>query len=101
MGSWMDQQLRIGEFSPKVSEASLSSMSSLSSMDIPNILIGEDGNGIDYDLQSDSGSPDVSGAPSLEQRRAFKIELQVNVISMLGLEHKILSCREAFTFLDY
>jgi hypothetical protein len=70
-------------------------------MDIPNILIGEDGNGIDYDLQSDSGSPDVSGAPSLEQRRAFKIELQVNVISMLGLEHKILSCREAFTFLDY
>ncbi|CAL4970854.1 unnamed protein product [Urochloa decumbens] len=79
MGSWMDQQLRIGEFSPKVSEASLSSLSSLGSMDIPNILIGEDGSGIDYELQSDSGSPDVSGAPSLEQRRAFKIELQKGV----------------------
>ncbi|WVZ77501.1 hypothetical protein U9M48_025360 [Paspalum notatum var. saurae] len=79
MGSWMDQQLRIGEFSPKVSEASLSSLSSLSSIDIPNILVGEDGSGMDYDLQSDSGSPDVSGASSLEQRRAFKIELQKGI----------------------
>lgn len=76
MGSWMDQQLRIGDFSPKISEASLSS---LSSIDIPNILIGEDGSGADYELQSDSGSPDVSGAPSLEQRRAFKIELQKGI----------------------
>ncbi|OEL17658.1 Brefeldin A-inhibited guanine nucleotide-exchange protein 1 [Dichanthelium oligosanthes] len=76
MGSWMDQQLRIGEFSPKISEASLSS---LSSIDNPNILIGEDGSGIDYELQSDSGSPDVSGAPSLEKRRAFKIELQKGI----------------------
>lgn len=83
MGLWMDQQLRIGDFSPKISEASLSS---LSSIDIPNILIGEDGSGVDYELQSDSGSPDVSGAPSLEQRRAFKIELQVCVIFMLGVE---------------
>ncbi|XP_062223827.1 brefeldin A-inhibited guanine nucleotide-exchange protein 1-like isoform X2 [Phragmites australis] len=73
MGSWMDQQLRIGEFSPKVSEASLNSI------DNPNILIGEDGNGIDYELQSDSGSPDISGAPSLEQRRAYKIELQKGI----------------------
>ena len=95
MGSWMDQQLRIGEFSPKISEASLSSVSSI---DIPNILIGEDGSGIDYELQSDSGSPDVSGAPSLEQRRAFKIELQVCVISMLGLEHEILSIKWESTF---
>jgi brefeldin A-inhibited guanine nucleotide-exchange protein len=97
MGSWMDQQLRIGDFSPKISEASLSS---LSSIDIPNILIGEDGSGADYELQSDSGSPDVSGAPSLEQRRAFKIELQVYVIFMLGLEVSILSLKEGFTFLD-
>lgn len=71
MGSWMDQQLRIGEFSPKLSEASLNSI------DNPNILSGEDGSGIDYELQSDSGSPDISGASSLEQRRAYKIELQV------------------------
>jgi brefeldin A-inhibited guanine nucleotide-exchange protein len=71
MGSWMDQQLRIGDFSPKVSEVSLNSI------DSPNILIGEDGNGIDYELQSDSYSPDTSDAYSLEQRRAYKIELQV------------------------
>jgi len=100
MGSWMDQQLRIGDFSPKISEACLSSLSSLSSIDIPNILIGEDGSGADYELQSDSGSADVSGAPSLEQRRAFKIELQVYVIFMLGLEVSILSLKEGFTFLD-
>ncbi|XP_062218449.1 brefeldin A-inhibited guanine nucleotide-exchange protein 1-like isoform X2 [Phragmites australis] len=73
MGSWMDQQLRIGEFAPKVSEASLISI------DNPNILIGEDGSGIDYELQSDSGSPDISGPPSLEQRRAYKIELQKGI----------------------
>lgn len=97
MGSWMDQQLRIGDFSPKISEASLSSVSSI---DNPNILIGEDGGGIDYELQSDSGSPDVSGAPSLEQRRAFKIELQVNVIFILGLELMILSLKEGFKFLN-
>ncbi|KAL6604512.1 hypothetical protein ACP70R_042939 [Stipagrostis hirtigluma subsp. patula] len=73
MGSWMDQQLRIGDFSPKISEVSLNSI------DNPNILTGEDGSGIDYELQSDSGSPDVSGAPSLEQRRAYKIEFQKGI----------------------
>ncbi|KAM0852329.1 hypothetical protein ACQ4PT_051816 [Festuca glaucescens] len=73
MGSWMDQQLRIGDFSPKVSEVSLNSI------DSPNILIGEDGNGIDYELQSDSYSPDTSDASSLEQRRAYKIELQKGI----------------------
>lgn len=84
MGSWMDQQLRIGEFSPKISEVSLNSI------DNPNILTGEDATGIDYELQSESGSPDISGAPSLEQRRAYKIELQVQVIFMLVLEHQII-----------
>ncbi|VAI45068.1 unnamed protein product [Triticum turgidum subsp. durum] len=71
MGSWMDQQLRIGDFSPKISEVSLNSL------DSPNI--GEDGNGIDYELQSDSYSPDTSDASSLEQRRAYKIELQKGI----------------------
>ncbi|KAF7084153.1 hypothetical protein CFC21_087832 [Triticum aestivum] len=71
MGSWMDQQLRIGDFSPKISEVSLNSL------DSPNI--GEDGSGIDYELQSDSYSPDTSDASSLEQRRAYKIELQKGI----------------------
>jgi brefeldin A-inhibited guanine nucleotide-exchange protein len=83
MGSWMDQQLRIGDFSPKVSEAYLNSV------DSPNILTGEDGSGIDYELQSDSGSPDITGTPSLEQRRAFKIEFQVQVTFVLVLELQI------------
>uniref|UniRef100_A0A0D9VD96 SEC7 domain-containing protein n=1 Tax=Leersia perrieri TaxID=77586 RepID=A0A0D9VD96_9ORYZ len=73
MGSWMDQQLRIGEFSPKPSEASLNSI------DNPNILVGEDGSIVDYELQTDSGSADLSGASSLEQRRAYKIELQKGI----------------------
>ncbi|KAF0935706.1 hypothetical protein E2562_035754 [Oryza meyeriana var. granulata] len=73
MGSWMDQQLRIGEFSPKPSEISLNSI------DNPNILVGEDGVAVDYELQTDSGSPDLSDASSLEQRRAYKIELQKGI----------------------
>ncbi|KAG8070129.1 hypothetical protein GUJ93_ZPchr0006g41232 [Zizania palustris] len=73
MGSWMDQQLRIGQFSPIPSEASLNSI------DNPNILVGEDGSVVDFELQPDSGSPDLSGASSLEQRRAYKIELQKGI----------------------
>jgi brefeldin A-inhibited guanine nucleotide-exchange protein len=73
MGSWMDQQLKIGEFSPKPSEISLNSI------DIPNILVGEDGGAVDYELQTDSGNPDLSDASSLEQRRTYKIELQKGI----------------------
>uniref|UniRef100_A0A0E0CH64 SEC7 domain-containing protein n=1 Tax=Oryza meridionalis TaxID=40149 RepID=A0A0E0CH64_9ORYZ len=73
MGSWMDQQLKIGEFSPKPSEISLNSI------DIPNILVGEDGGTVDYELQTDSGNPDLSDASSLEQRRTYKIELQKGI----------------------
>ncbi|KQJ93806.1 brefeldin A-inhibited guanine nucleotide-exchange protein 1 isoform X1 [Brachypodium distachyon] len=73
IGSWMDQQLKIGDFSPKLSEVSLNSL------DNPNIFIGEDGSGIDYELQSESYIPDLSGASSLEQRRAYKIELQKGI----------------------
>lgn len=70
MGSWMDQQLRIGETLPIISEL-------LSSADNHNIHNGEEGTGMDYDLQSESSSSDVSDSSSLEQRRAYKIELQV------------------------
>lgn len=70
MGSWMDQQLRIGEIPPINSEV-------LSLVDNHNIHNGEEGTGMDYDLQSESSSSDVSDSSSLEQRRAYKIELQV------------------------
>jgi brefeldin A-inhibited guanine nucleotide-exchange protein len=69
MSAWMDQQLRIGEFSPGSSET-------LSSADNHNIHNGEEGSGIDYELQSDT-STDITDSSSLEQRRAYKMELQV------------------------
>ncbi|XP_044961916.1 brefeldin A-inhibited guanine nucleotide-exchange protein 1-like [Hordeum vulgare subsp. vulgare] len=72
MGSWMDQQLRIGETLPIISEL-------LSSADNHNIHNGEEGTGMDYDLQSESNSSDVSDSSSLEQRRAYKIELQKGI----------------------
>ncbi|CAM0909962.1 unnamed protein product [Alopecurus aequalis] len=68
MGSWMDQQLRIGESSDVPS-----------SIDNHNIHNGEEGIGTDYDLQSESSSSDVSDSSSVEQRRAYKIELQKGI----------------------
>ncbi|KAM0883537.1 hypothetical protein ACQ4PT_031581 [Festuca glaucescens] len=68
MGSWMDQQLRIGESSEV-----------LSSVDNHNIQNGEEGTGMDHDMQSESSSSDVSDSSSLEQRRAYKIELQKGI----------------------
>ncbi|CAD6338996.1 unnamed protein product [Miscanthus lutarioriparius] len=72
MGAWMDQQLRIGEFSPGSSET-------LSSAENHNIHNGEEGSGIDYELQLDTGSSDITDSSSLEQRRAYKIELQKGI----------------------
>ncbi|KAM0918975.1 hypothetical protein ACQ4PT_008410 [Festuca glaucescens] len=68
MGSWMDQQLRIGESSEV-----------LSSVDNHNIQNGEEGTGMDHDMQSESSSSDVSDSSSLELRRAYKIELQKGI----------------------
>jgi brefeldin A-inhibited guanine nucleotide-exchange protein len=66
MGSWMDLQLRIGESSEV-----------LGSVDNHVIQNGEEGTGMDHDMQTESSSSDVSDSSSLEQRRAYKIELQV------------------------
>lgn len=66
----MDQQLRIGEFSPSSSET-------LSSADNHNMHNGEEGSGIDYELQFDTFSSDITDSSSLEHRRAYKMELQV------------------------
>ncbi|XP_047053536.1 brefeldin A-inhibited guanine nucleotide-exchange protein 1-like [Lolium rigidum] len=68
MGSWMDQQLRIGESSEV-----------LSSVDNHNSQNGEEGTGMDHDMQSESSSSDVSDSSTLEQRRAYKIELQKGI----------------------
>ena len=75
MGAWIDQQLRIGEFSPGSSET-------LSSAENHNIHNGEEGSGIDYELQLDTGSSDITDSSSLEQRRAYKIELQVWLLEL-------------------
>ncbi|KAK3134121.1 hypothetical protein QOZ80_6AG0545240 [Eleusine coracana subsp. coracana] len=69
MSAWMDQQLRIGEFSPKSSEIQ-------SSTDNHNVHNGEEGSGIDYEQQTDASSSDITDSSSVEQRRAYKIELQ-------------------------
>jgi len=75
MGAWTDQQLRIGEFSPGSSET-------LSSAENHNIHNGEEGSGIDYELQLDTSSSDITDSSSLEQRRAYKIELQVWLLEL-------------------
>lgn len=66
----MDQQLRIGDSClPKSSESD----SSTDNSSIPN---GEDGTVSDYELHTEVNS-ELSDAATLEQRRAYKIELQV------------------------
>lgn len=72
MGTWMDQQLRIGEtYLPKGSETD----SSIDNNSIPN---GEDGSVPDYEFHAEV-NPEFSDAATLEQRRAYKIELQVGI----------------------
>ncbi|KAJ1259956.1 hypothetical protein BS78_10G194900 [Paspalum vaginatum] len=72
MSAWMDQQLRIGEFSSSSSETR-------SSVDNHNMHNGEEGSGMDYELQFDTGSSDITDSSSLEQRRAYKMELQKGI----------------------
>ncbi|CAK7329053.1 unnamed protein product [Dovyalis caffra] len=72
MGAWMDQQLRIGDsYLPKSSESSTST-ENLSTLN------GEDASSPDYDLHSEVNS-EMSDAATLEQRRAYKIELQKGI----------------------
>ncbi|KAK7258281.1 hypothetical protein RIF29_23852 [Crotalaria pallida] len=72
MGAWMDQQIRIGDlYLAKSSENSSPAENHLT-------LNGEEGNASDHELHSDVNS-DFSDAATLEQRRAYKIELQKGV----------------------
>lgn len=67
----MDQQIRIEDsYLPKSSESS-------SIAESHPTLNGEEGNASDHELHSDV-NPEFSGAATLEQRRAYKIELQVD-----------------------
>ncbi|XP_027332157.1 brefeldin A-inhibited guanine nucleotide-exchange protein 1-like isoform X2 [Abrus precatorius] len=72
MGAWMDQQIRIGDlYLAKSPESSSVAESHLT-------LNGEEGNASDHELHLDVNS-EFSNAATLEQRRAYKIELQKGV----------------------
>lgn len=72
MGAWMDQQLRIADFYPsKNFEIDTSTENNTA-------LNGEEGSAIDYELHSEV-NPELSEAATLEQRRAYKIELQKGI----------------------
>lgn len=71
MGGWMDQQLRIGESShTRFPESDISTEGHSTSN-------GEDAAVADYDFHPEVNS-EFSDATTLEQRRAYKMELQVN-----------------------
>lgn len=71
MGTWMDQQL-------KIEESSLSYRSSVASgsVDVHSTLNGEEGTIPEYELHAETNS-ELSDAATFEQRRAYKIEMQV------------------------
>ncbi|KAI9396925.1 hypothetical protein POPTR_004G208400v4 [Populus trichocarpa] len=72
MGAWMDQQLRIGDsYLPKISQSSTSTENH-------STLNGEDASAPEYDLHPEVNS-ETSDAATLEQRRAYKIELQKGI----------------------
>ncbi|XP_057964106.1 brefeldin A-inhibited guanine nucleotide-exchange protein 1 isoform X2 [Malania oleifera] len=72
MGVWMDQQLRTSDFCPEKNSESVTSI------EIHNTLNGEEGVVFDHELHLESNS-ELSDAATLEQRRAYKIELQKGV----------------------
>ncbi|KAI4297867.1 hypothetical protein L6164_037728 [Bauhinia variegata] len=72
MGAWMDQQLRIGDsYLLKSSESNTPADNHLTQN-------GEEGNASDHELHPDVNS-EFSDAATLEQRRAYKIELQKGI----------------------
>ncbi|CAM8941877.1 unnamed protein product [Rhodiola kirilowii] len=72
MGFWMNQQLRIGDTgTPRSSENDSSSENHAT-------LSAEDGSAIDLELQNEVNSESFDAA-TLEQRRAYKLELQKGI----------------------
>ncbi|XP_031382231.1 brefeldin A-inhibited guanine nucleotide-exchange protein 1 isoform X1 [Punica granatum] len=72
MGSWMDQQLIVGDLNPPRGPEGDNSTENHST---PN---GEDGTAQDFDIHTD-GNSEFYDAVTLEQRRAYKIELQKGI----------------------
>ncbi|KAG6709062.1 hypothetical protein I3842_06G114200 [Carya illinoinensis] len=71
MGAWMDQHLRLGDsYLPKSYESDTT--------ENHLALNGEDGTAPDYELHPEVNS-EFSDASTLEQRRAYKIELQKGI----------------------
>lgn len=70
MGLWMNQQLRIGDSGTPRSSENDNSGESRATFSV------EDGNAIDFELQNEANSESFDAA-TLEQRRAYKLELQV------------------------
>ncbi|WJX65159.1 Protein big1 [Trifolium repens] len=72
MGAWMDQQIRPGDLNLVKTPESTSVGES------PLTLNGEEGNASDLELHPDLNS-EFSDAATLEQRRAYKVELQKGI----------------------
>ncbi|KAE8668279.1 Brefeldin A-inhibited guanine nucleotide-exchange protein 4 [Hibiscus syriacus] len=72
MGAWMDQKLAVGDSVLRKSFKSDTSLARFSN------LTAEDGTVPDFELQQEVNS-ELSNAATLEQRRAYKIELQKGV----------------------
>ncbi|XP_075094111.1 brefeldin A-inhibited guanine nucleotide-exchange protein 1 isoform X2 [Nicotiana tabacum] len=70
MGTWMDQQLKVGD----------PNLDKVSDHEVPEAAtsVSEEGNIIDYELHPEANS-EFSGAAALEQRRAYKLEIQKGV----------------------
>jgi len=73
----MDQQIRIGDLDLVKSPESSSTAETYL---MPNV---EEGNASDHELHPDVNS-EFSDAATLEQRRAYKIELQVSITCLRG-----------------
>ncbi|GER55212.1 guanine nucleotide exchange family protein [Striga asiatica] len=71
MGSWMDQQLKVAEPNPpKVSESE--------NLTENHAFVVDDANSSDHELNPEANS-EHSDSPTLEQRRAYKLEIQKGV----------------------
>ena len=85
MGAWMDQQLKIGDSDlPKSFESDTSAESH-------STLTVEDRTVLDCELHPEMNS-ELSDAATLEQRRAYKIELQVSYYFKWGWSMTVSSC---------
>lgn len=72
MGSWMDQQLKVGEVNQAKSSSDHENLT-----ENPSYLIDDAHNAADYELLHPEGNSEFSNTAALEQRRAYKLEIQV------------------------